>query len=528
MNPVELVIGLILVAAVLATVAQNLRLPYPTVLVLGGLALGFVPGLPHVQIPPEITFLVFIPPLVYLVSTQFGLRDLRKNLWPIFRLSVGLVLLNLVCVASAVHWGIEGFTWSTAFVLAAIVTPTDTVAVTAVTSRLPVPKRVSMILEGESLFNDVVALVAYQQAVKAVVTGSFSIFATFWILVWEAIGGIAVGLVVGVLATWSRHRLRDPAINTAASLMTPFAAYLGAEALGASGILATVATGLFVGHILLSTLRPLERLQTLSFWTGLQFILEGLAFVLIGFQLRLVMANLSRLSTAELIGDCILVCVMTLVVRLIWMFAWHFVPKYFAKRKGRPVSSPPWQHAVLIAWSGMRGIDSLAAALALPMLLADQTTPFPQRDLILFLSFSVILTTLVVHGLTLPVLIRRLKLLPEDDLRRDEAQIRIATAEAAIRRLKELEQANGLPTATVGPIRATYLLRIEHDRSRLDQLEQGRAGQVIPPPSDIMLDLLKSERQVVRALRAAGKYNDDALKSVERSLDYQELKLATE
>lgn len=522
MNAVEIAIGLILVAVVLATAAQRLGVPYPTVLVLGGLALGFVPGLPHVQIPPNIAFLVFIPPLVYQVASQFALRELRQHRWPIFRLSIGLVLINLLCVAGVAHWGIDGFSWSAAFVLAAVVTPTDTAAVSAVTRALPVPRRVERILEGESLFNDVVALVAYQQAVKAVVTGSFSAGGAGSELVWDAVGGACVGLAVGALATWVRRRVHDPAINTAASLLTPFTAYLGAELVGGSGVVATVVTGLYVGHVLLPSLRAVERVQAVSFWAGTRFILEGLAFVLIGFQLRLAGEQLANESPAGLLRNCLLICAATVAVRVVWMFAWAGLTRLGRRAAGAP--HPPLGHSVLLAWAGMRGVDSLAAALALPLVLADGA-PFPQRNLILLVSFSVILTTLVVQGLTLPVLIRRLGLPADESTRLEELRIRMSAAEAALERIEELASTAETSPEVVNNLRELYRLRIRQYHAGLDFAGEHPASSAIDDAYCLMMELLRTERQVVIAFWAAGLISDDARQRVERAMDYEELKL---
>ena len=528
MNIVEIVIGLVLVAVILSIIAQRMRIPHPTLMVLGGLALGFAPGLPHIEIAPDITFLIFIPPLVYLVAAQFGLRDLRSNMWPILRLSIGLVLLNIISVACIAHWGIDGFTWSTAFVLAAIISPTDTAAVTAITNQIPIPKRTERVLEGESLFNDVVALVAYQQAVQATVTGTFSIGELCGSLVWEAFGGISIGLAIGMLVTWARHRVHDSSVNTAASLLTPFAAYLAADAMSASGILATVATGLYVGHALLPTLRPEERLQTFSFWVGVRFILEGLAFVLIGFQLQTVLTDLTFIPALELLGDGLLIGLATIIIRIVWVFAWTVLPIFFWKQRSNVVARPAWGHAILLSWSGMRGVSSLAAALAIPLVMADGTTPFPQRNLILFLSFSVILTTLVLQGMTLPALIRRLGFPVDDGVRREEAQVRLAAAEAAMNRLEELEQDMSVPSATVAHLRKMYQLHIRRYQSRLGLLDSDESNQGVEEACGLMLELLQAERQAVITMRAQGLISNDAMQQVERSLDYEELKLLSE
>lgn len=519
MNPVEVVVGLLLVVVVLAAAAQRLRVPYPTVLVLGGGALGFVPGLPHVRIPPGVAFLVFVPPLVYHVATRFGLRDLRRYRWPILRLSFGLVLLNLLCVAGVVRGAGDGFSWAAAFVLAAIVSPTDTAAVAAVSRGLPIPRRVERILEGESLFNDVVALVAYQHAVRAAATGAFSPGGAFLDVVWGAAGGACVGLAVGVLATWARRRVRDPAINTAASLLTPFAAYLGGEAVGASGVLATVAAGLYVGHVLLSALPPADRLQTVAFWDGTRFILEGLAFVLVGFQLRDVLADLADSSPPGLLATCALVCATVVGVRLVWVLAWNLGPRLLVFRGA---ARPPLGHAVLIGWAGMRGVDSLAAALAMPLAMADGVTPFPQRNVILLAAFGVILVTLVLQGLTLPVLLRRLGLPADEAVRREEALIRVAVAAAAVRRLDELESGHGGPVGVVHHLREKYRFLIRQYQPAVDAGSGG--SNVGDELRRLMHELLTAEREAVLALWAEGKIGDEARRRAERALDHEELK----
>lgn len=519
MNPIEVVVGLVLVAVVLAAIAQRWGVPYPTILVLGGLALGFVPGLPPVQIPPSVAFLVFIPPLVYQVATRFALRDLRTNRWPIFRLAVGLVLVNLVCVAGAVHWGTDGLSWAAAFVLAAIVSPTDTAAVAAVTRDVPVPRRVERILDGESLFNDVVALVAYQQAVRAAVTGSFSVGGAVWELVWDAAGGAAVGVLVGVLATLSRRRVHDPAVNTTVSLLTPFAAFLVADWLGASGVLATVAAGLYVGHVLLASLRPLERVQAVAFWDGTRFILEGLAFVLIGLHLRQAVAGLPAGALAGVLGTCATVCAVTLGTRLVWVLAWNGLPRVIGPRSARP----PFAHAVLLAWAGVRGVDSLAAALALPLVTNDGATPFPHRDLILLVAFSVILVTIVLQGLTLPVLIRALGLAADAAGRREDLQIRLAATEAAARQIGDLARAAGATPGVADDLRALYQFRARCYRAGLGAGDGG--GPVIDAAYRLMLALVQAEREAVFTMWSEGRVSDEARARIGRALDYEELKL---
>jgi Na+/H+ antiporter len=525
MNPVEIIIGFILCAVILASIAQALRFPYPTVLVLGGLALGFLPGLPHIELPPDVTFLIFIPPLVYVAAARFGLHDLRRYLWPIFRLSVGLVMLTVVCVAAAAHWMFDAMSWPAAFVLAAIISPTDTAAVTAVTRSMSIPKRVQSILEGESMFNSVVALVAYKQAIQTTIGGSFSLHGAVGELLWNAIGGLVIGLLVGIAATWARHRVRDSTINTASSFLTPFAAYLGAESIHASGVLATVIAGLYVGHFLISYLKPNERVQAIFFWDGLKFILEGLAFILIGFQLRGVLNAIDSATFVTLCGQCAFIAGVTIAVRVIWIYIWYKLPRSLCFNPDREDIHPHSSYSILIAWSGMRGVDSLAAAMAIPYLLADGTTPFPQRQLIILLSFSVILATLVLQGLTLPRLIRWLNIAPERPSLTETTKIRLVAAEAAMRKLAELEQSRNLTSETLQHLRKLFQEHAFRYRMRLDSNNSREFRLIDEPVNELMLELLQAERQAVLEMLAQGLIDDETMRRFESSLDYEELRL---
>jgi CPA1 family monovalent cation:H+ antiporter len=521
MNPVELIIGLILAAAVLATVARKIGIPYPVLLVLGGLVLGFMPGLPPVQIAPEVVFLVFIPPLVYIAAAQVALRDLRSNLRPILSLAVGLLLASLVVVAGVTTWYVEGFSLATAFVLAAIIGPTDTVAVNAVASEMPIPRRTAAILEGESLINDIVALVAYKMAVDAVVTGNVSYARAGLMLVWGSCAGVAVGLAVGMLSAWVRLLIKeDETVSITVSLLTGFAAFLGAEAIGASGILATVTAGLYVGRQLSRILTPEGRIQAFAFWETVTFLLEGLAFVLIGLELRIIMDDLADDSLAQLLVYGAVVSATVIVLRLIWVFTFANLltdpraPIRLAERR------PPWQQVFLVGWAGMRGVDSLAAALALPLTLGN-AEPFPQRKLILFLSFSVILSTLVLQGLSLPLLIRWLRL-PEDKTDEiEEAHARMKAATAALRRLTDPDLVAGVPADLICLVRGLYERGLEKEQAELDPADSSAVEQY----HRLRRELLRTERRVVVELRDEGLISDDVLRRIERSLDYEELRL---
>jgi CPA1 family monovalent cation:H+ antiporter len=522
MNPVELIIGLILAAALLATVARKIGIPYPVLLVLGGLVLGFMPGLPPVQIDPEVVFLVFIPPLVYIAAAQVALRDFRSNLRPILSLAVGLLLISLVVVAGVTTWCVESFSWATAFVLAAIIGPTDTVAVNAVASETPIPRRTGAILEGESLVNDIVALVAYKMAVDAVVTGDVSYARAGLMLIWGSCAGVAMGYAVGMLSAWVRLKIQgDVTVSITVSLLTGFAAFLGAEAIGASGILATVTAGLYVGRRLSRILTPEGRIQAFAFWGTVTFLLEGLAFVLIGLELRTIMDDLADYSMAQLLVYGGLVSATVIVLRLIWVFISAYLIPYLSPAFRLADRPPPWQNVFLVGWAGMRGVDSLAAALALPLMIGDTATPFPERKLILYLSFSVILSTLVLQGLSLPLLIRLLHF-PEDKTDEiEEAHARMKAATAALRRLTDPDLVASVPRDLVCLVRGLYERGLEKEQAGVDPADSSAVAQY----HRLRRELLRTERKVVLELRDEGLISDDVLRRVERSLDYEELRL---
>lgn len=522
-NPVEIVVGLIFVASILAALAQRVGVPYPTVLVLGGLVLSVVPGLPTVQLPPEVVFLVFVPPLVYLPATQVALLDFRTSWRSVVLLSFGLVLFTTFAVAALVRAVIPGFDWPTAFVLAAIVSPTDMIAVNAIARRVAIPHVVRTVLTGESLFNDVVALVAYKMAIAAVVTGAFSLEKTLLELLWSCTGGVAVGLLVGQLAVWARRRVHDPAISSALSLVTSFVAYLAGEVVDTSGVLATVTAGLFVGRSLSIILEPEVRQGASSFWSGLNFILEGLAFVLIGLELRPIVASLADVPWQTLARDALLVCGAVIGLRIAWL--WASAGAYLLFPRTTRKVHAPLQHAVIVGWSGMRGVDSLAAALAIPVLLPDGGA-FPQRGMILFLAFAVIFATLVVQGSTLSFVIRALGLADDRVVEREEAIARLAGAEAALAELRRIEKSDPVSPETIAELRDLYERRAAQLHAQVEEGADGSVAEARESVQTLTRRMLRAERAAVLRLRDEGTIGSTALHRVERALDFDELRLA--
>ena len=527
--------------AALATLATRLKVPYPILLVLGGSVLGFVPGLPRVELDPELVFLLFLPPLLYVSALFTSWRDFRANVRPISLLAVGLVLMTTFVVAAVVHT-VAGLPWAAAFVLGAIVSPTDAIAATTVAQRLGVPRRIVTVLEGESLVNDATGIVAYRVAVAAVVTGAFSIWLAGLQFVVGAVGGVAVGFAVGRLVVWARrHLAEDPSVQNIVSLLTPFVAYLAAEELPHgmwerlhalfgvpadlhfSGVLAVVTTGLYLGRKGPYITSSGTRLQGFATWELITFLLNGLIFILIGLQLGSVVEGLDNYTAVQLASYAVLVSLTVIVVRVLWVFPATYLPRRISRRIRERDPSPPWRSVSIVAWTGMRGVISLAAALALPL----ETTsgvPFPGRDLIIFLTFCVILATLVVQGLSLPAVIRALGL--EDDRigEKEETHGRIQVAEAAIERLDELVDEDWVREDTVERIRGMYTYRRNRFASRFDGDPDG-VEERSAAYQRLMVELLGAQRQRLVEMRDEGSIGDEVMHRIERDLDLEESRL---
>jgi monovalent cation/hydrogen antiporter len=538
---IEIILGLLLAVAALATLATRLGVPYPILLVLGGSALGFVPGLPPVALDPELVFLLFLPPLLYVSALFTSWRDFRANIRPISLLAVGLVLMTTFVVAAVVHTVI-GLPWAAAFVLGAIVSPTDAIAATTVAQRLGVPRRIVTILEGESLVNDATGIVAYRVAVAAVVTGAFSIWDAGLQFVVGGAGGIAVGFAVGWLVVWARRHLsEDPSVQNIVSLLTPFVAYLAAEELPHSlwellhelfgvpgdlyfsGVLAVVTTGLYLGRKGPYIISSGTRLQGYATWELITFLLNGLIFILIGLQLRSIVAGLGQYTAGQLISYAVLVSLTVILVRMIWVFPATYVPRWAFRRIRERDPSPPWRSVAVIAWTGMRGVISLAAALALPLQTASGSS-FPDRNLIIFLTFCVILATLVVQGLSLPVLIRALGLEDDHIGDKEETHGRIQIAEAALGRLDELIDEDWVREDTTERVRGLYIYRRNRFASRFDGDPDG-VEERSAAYQRLMVELLGAQREKLVRMRDEGSIGDEVMHRIERDLDLEESRL---
>ena len=516
-------LALLVSAAALLLLADPLRIPYPILLVLGGLALGFGPGVPNVTLPPQVVLVGLLPPLLYSAAFNTGLRELRRNLRPISLLAIGLVALTTVMVAAVAHYMID-LSWPAGFVLGAIVSPTDPLAATSIAHRLGVPRRAIAIIEGESLLNDGTALVLYKFAVAAVLTGSFSLLDAAGSFIWSVVGGVAVGLVIGRGIRFVRKRVFNPPLEVTIAFLTGYFVFLPASAIGASGVLAVVTAGVYMGWHTPELTTVETRLQGAGFWTILNFLLNALLFGLVGLQLHPIVNNLHGRSWQELVGYAALVWAIVLLIRIVSGFPITYIPRWISPSLRERDPAPPWQFVAFVAWAGMRGGVTLAAALAIP-LSTDAGIPFPDRSLIVFLAFSVVLASLVLQGLSLPAVVRVLGLEEDDADAREEAKARIHAAEAAIARLDELEDEGWVRTDTAERARGLYNFRSNRFRARLDNEDGGEIEERSLAYQRLMHELLDAERGAVHALRNEGKISEEVMQRVERDFDLEESRL---
>jgi monovalent cation/hydrogen antiporter len=505
----------------LMALAPAIRVPYPILLVLGGLALGFVPGAPELELPPDLVLVGVLPPLLYAAAFFTSLRELRTNVRSISLLALGLVVATMAVVAVVAHEAV-GLPWAPAFVLGAVVAPTDPLAATAIARRLGVPRRVITLVEGESLVNDATALVLYRTAVVAAVAGSFSLWDASIGFVLSAAGGVAVGLAVGAVVAFVRIRLDNIPAEIAISLLTGYLAFIPAVALHASGVLAAVTVGVYLGWRSPELSTPAMRMQGTAVWETVQFLVNALLFGLVGLQLRPILDDLSSTSTGELLVDAILVTATVVVVRLAFVAAFAHGP--VLRRVSGAGPAPSRRETVVVGWMGLRGAVSLAAALAIP-LETDAGAPFPDREIIVFIAFAVILGTLVVQGLSLPLVIRLLALEDDGGEAREEAKARLYAADAALARLEELLDEDWVREDTATRMRGLYRFRRDRFASRFDDADDGAIERRSVDYQRLRRELLEAERAAVVALRSAGRISDDVMRRVERDLDLEDVRL---
>ncbi len=506
MHNFETVLALLVGVAFLALLARRLAVPTPALLVAGGLLVALVPGLPAVRFDPQLVFLVFIPPLLYRASLLASYRDVRANLRPILSLGVGHVLFATAAVGWVSHLVVPGLPWASAFVLGAAVSPPDVAAATAFIRRLPVPRRVVTILEGESMVNDAAAIVAYRMAVAAVVTGTFSFGQASGRFLVVGAGGIVVGLAVGWLLAQVRRHIHDPEVENV------------------SGILAVVATGLYLSRVGPRFVAADTRVQNSGMWDVVVFLLEGLIFIVMGLLLRPILASVNGAVARELALGAVVVSLAVIVTRIVWVFPAAYFRR-LSPRVQRQEPRLPWQLPAVVSWAGLRGGTSLILAAAIPTVTAAGA-PFPGRDAIIAITYAVILVTLLGQGFTLAPLLRWLRVRETgEEERREETAARLRASKAALARLDELAQAEWMHPETLAHTRDRY----RHLARRLHGQAKGVAdgGEETISVADRRLarELLAVERRELLRLRDEGAINDAVMRRVQRELDLEELLL---
>jgi monovalent cation/hydrogen antiporter len=525
---IELVFLLLLLfIVVFGVLARRLGTPYPIVMVIGGLLLGFVPGIPEITLNPDLVFLVVLPPLLYAAAWTTSWRDFRYNLISIFLLAFGLVAFTVAAVALIAARAFDGFDWRLGFVLGAVVAPTDAIAATAIARRVGLPGHIVDILEGESLINDATGLLALQFAIAIVVQNQVPAVSTGLLtLAWLTGGGIALGLLVGWVVAYIEQRINDGPIEITLSILVPYAVYLAADEVHASGVLAVVVCGLFLSRRSVTFFTPAVRIQIWSVWQSLNFVLNGLVFVLIGLQLPTIRASIRGYSLSKLLIDGAVFSAVLILLRLVWVFPGARLAWLLRTRVAGQDERPPTVPGVFVlGWTGMRGVVSLAAALSLPVLLADGT-PFPQRNLIVFLTFCVIFVTLVLQGVTLPRVIRALGLAGAAGPNCEEQEARRIVTEAALTHLNEAKDKDTEGAADL------YDDLLRHYQHRLASLQPGDGNEAGAAEHDrhteLSLEALRVERETVIRLRDEGRINDEVLRRIERELDLSESRIASD
>ena len=523
MEKLELLIGMLAAIAVVVTLAERTPIPEPVLLVAAGLAVAMVPGLPEVELDPELTLALFLPPLLYWAALHTNVADLRRELRAISLLAVGLVVVTTATVAVFAH-AVFGMPWAVAAVLGAIVAPPDPVAAVAVGKRLRLPRRLVTILEGEGLLNDATALVLYRVAVAAAVSGSFSAGRAGVELLLAAVGGTLVGLGVGWAGGRVLRRVEEATVENTVKLLLPYVAWLAAERLHASGVLAVLACGLLMTRQW-GSISSAARLQARQLWDWLVFVLEGLSFVLIGLQLRTVVGGIEGRSPAELAWAALLLNLLVIAVRLAWVYPGSWLPRRLSPRLRERDPFPGWRTVTVIGWAGMRGVVSLALALAIPTEVAGGG-PFPQRDLVVFLSFSVIVVTLVGQGLSLPLLITRLGVVePDEDAAAGTARAQARLSEVALACLDALDpEADRVPPELLDRLRERYRARLAHLDHQRDAGGQDGAGAY----AEVVSELLDAQREELRRLHEQGDVTPEVARRLHHDLDLEEARLERE
>lgn len=516
MPSIEIVVGLFVLTIPLVAIARRAEIPYPVVLVLGGLVLGFVPGLPRIQLQPNLVLVVFLPPLLYWESVTAPTDEMKANAAWIWSLALGLVIATTLVVALTARALIPGMEWGVAFVLGALVAPTDETASLPTLERFRIPRRLVAIIEGESLLNDAGALIIYAAAIGVVVTGAFSLSSAVLRFLLAAGGAVAIGLAAGWLAVQAWRHFNDTEIQQVISFVLPFAAYLPAQRLGWSGVLAVVTAGVYVNRFTPLVVTPVARLRATGFWGTLVFLANVVVFMLVGLQLHAILGALSAYSNWTLIRDALVVNAVVIGMRFLWVFGQGAI--FALMRLGRGRRNAQWRRLVIGAWTGIRGGVSLAAALAIPAAIGGGR-PFPNRDLLIFLTFSVILVTLVGGALTLPLVVRWLKVEDDGVNETEERKALVGMAAAALATIKELERRGTLDAQAASTLRRRY----ERQRARAQHLGGAtREAKLAEQIAYAEQEILNVERETLIELRNRGDIDNVVLRQLQTMLDMEQ------
>lgn len=525
MHNIATVIILLAVVTALAQITDLIRIPYPILLVLAGMGIGFITWIPPVVLHPDVVFLIFLPPILFDAAWSTSWPDFKAAKRPITLLAIGCVIFTTCAVAWVAHTFIPGLGWPEAFVLGAIISPPDAIAANASTKGLSVPKRVTTILEGESLVNDATGLIAYRYAVAAVVTGTFNIWEAGYQFIFVAIGGILLGLLMGwVVKVILQITSTNPTTDTTMTFVTPFIVYLFAESVHLSGVLAVVTAGLYLSWHSSNIFTHQTRLQAKASWSTVIFILNGVVFILIGVQLPNIVESIHEHSLATLLKYGAIVSAAVIIGRIIWVYPGTYVPRWISKRIRQNEPRPSMRLATIVAWAGMRGVVSLAAALALPLVI-EGAEPFPNRNLIIFLTFSVIFSTLVLQGLTLRPLIKLLGIKADGSEHEKERLVRFKVASSIIEHIEE-NYSLSLTEEVLNQIKTKYEIRIQ--RMRKDQAQSRLNEEQIDQFHKVQEALLKHERDLVMQMRKSDNISDEVLRKIEYELDLEETRLILE
>lgn len=530
MDNFRIIIFILAILIGLSAVIDKLKIPYPVLLVLVGLTIGFIPGLPNLPLDPDVIFFIFLPPLLYDAASRTSWHDFKANLRPISALGISLVFFTTVVVAITAHYFIPEFGWPVAFLLGAIVSPPDAMASAGIIKGLGLNRRVITILEGESLVNDASALMAYRYALMASITGGFIFRIAGLQFFLQAGAGILIGLCVGYVLVFVHKRINNfPVVETSLTLLTPFLSYLTAEQLHTSGVLAVVCTGMFISWRSQEIFSFQTRMQTRVVWNTLIFLLNGFIFILIGLQLPAILKQLTIYKPSALIFYGLIISLATVLIRFLWVFASaRFFAMFKEKKNTKQERSETWKSVLIVAWTGTRGVISLAAALALPLTLYNGEI-FPQRNLILFLCFSVIFVTLVVQGFSLPLLIRLLDVKPSAKEDKEEKELQLYMVNNTLHFIN-YEYAGKLAETTRKELKAKYTLmalqlgKEINTHSRNEEEGEQTPVRVLTDKQQVQIDIGRFQRSLLLQLHKDAMFSDDAIRRVERGMDIDDLK----